>query len=107
MNAVVDDADRISPQFPSRILDMSHGLIQQTKEKRRRVFGIVKERILTTQPCSVIEEVQQGVQFAGGLSLCGPRCTKVEYQIERISRSGAASISLCKQRGHFSFDRFP
>ncbi|KAL6109119.1 gsdme [Pungitius sinensis] len=63
-----------------RILDMSHGLIQQTKEKPRRVFGIVKERILTTQPCSVIEEVQQGAQFAGGLTLCGRRCTKVSLK---------------------------
>ncbi|XP_040020537.2 gasdermin Eb [Gasterosteus aculeatus] len=76
-----------------RILDMSHGLIQQTKEKRRRVFGIVKERILTTQPCSVIEEVQQGVQFAGGLSLCGPRCTKVSLK-ENGSLSKDSNITM-------------
>lgn len=56
---------------------MSHSLIQQMKEKQRRVFGIVKERIVTTQPCSVIEEVQQGAQCAGGLSICGPQSLKV------------------------------
>lgn len=59
---------------------MSHCLIQQTKEKQRRVFGIVKDRIVTTQPCSVIEEVQQGGQCGGSLSTCGPKMTKVQYQ---------------------------
>lgn len=60
-----------------RVLDMSHSLIQQTKEKHKQVFGIVKERIVTTQPCSVIEEVQQGGQCGGTLSSCGPKTSKV------------------------------
>lgn len=59
---------------------MSHCLILQTKDKPRRTFGIVKERIVTTQPCSVIEEVQQGGQCGGGLSLCGLAKPKVSYQ---------------------------
>lgn len=63
-----------------RVLDMSHSLVQQTKEKHRQSFGIVKERIVNTQPCSVIEEVQQGGQCGGGLSLCGPKISKVQYQ---------------------------
>ena len=61
-----------------RALDMSHCLIQQTMEKRRRVFGVVKERIVTTKPCSVIEEVQQSTGCGGGLSLFGPMRPKVE-----------------------------
>lgn len=56
---------------------MSHCLIFQTKDKPRRAFGIVKERIVTTQPCSVIEEVQQGGGCGGGLSLCGTTSPKV------------------------------
>ena len=56
---------------------MSHSLIQQTKEKRREVFGVVKERIVTTQPSSVIEEVQQTGALGGLLSLCGPKALKV------------------------------
>uniref|UniRef100_A0A1A7X742 Deafness, autosomal dominant 5 n=2 Tax=Iconisemion striatum TaxID=60296 RepID=A0A1A7X742_9TELE len=59
------------------VLDMSHCLIQQTKEKHRQVFGIVKERIVTTQPCSVIEEVQQAGQCGGGLTSCGPKSHKL------------------------------
>lgn len=56
---------------------MSHCLILQAKHKPRRAFGIVKERIVTTQPCSVVEEVQQGGQCGGGLSLCGSTNPKV------------------------------
>ncbi|XP_068592318.1 gasdermin Eb [Cebidichthys violaceus] len=76
-----------------RVLDMSHKLVQQTKEKPRQVFGIVKERILTTQPCSVIEEVQQGGQCGGGLSLCGPKSTKVSLK-ENGSLSKDSNITM-------------
>ncbi|XP_053288657.1 gasdermin Eb [Pleuronectes platessa] len=64
----------------SRVLDMSHCLILQTKEKHRRVLGIVKERIVTTKPCSVIEEVQQGGECGGSLTSCGPKCSKVSLK---------------------------
>lgn len=67
-----------------RVLDMSHCLILQAKDKPRRAFAIVKERIVTTQPCSVIEEVQQGGQCGGGLSLWGPTKPKVRYQDLRL-----------------------
>lgn len=63
-----------------RVLDMSHGLIQQTKEKHKQAFGIVKERIVTTQPCSVIEEVQHGGECVGALGFCGPKNPKVHCQ---------------------------
>ncbi|KAG7242002.1 hypothetical protein INR49_024630, partial [Caranx melampygus] len=63
-----------------RVLDMSHCLIQQTKEKSRRVFGIVKERIWTTTPCSVIEEVQQAGQCGGQFSICSPTTSKVSLK---------------------------
>lgn len=58
-----------------RVVDMSHSLIQQIKEKQKQVLCIVKERIVTTQPCSVIEEVQQGGQCGGSLS---PKISKVQ-----------------------------
>ncbi|XP_070768101.1 gasdermin Eb [Enoplosus armatus] len=74
------DVQKLLRDSKNRFLDMSHGLVQQTKEKHRQVFGIVKERIVTTQPCSVIEEVQQGAQCGGGLSLCGPKSPKVSLK---------------------------
>ncbi|XP_071325065.1 gasdermin Eb [Trachinotus anak] len=76
-----------------RVLDMSHCLIQQTKEKRRRIFGIVKERIVTTTPCSVIEEVQQGGRCGAGLSLCGPKIPKVSLK-ENGSLSQDSNVTM-------------
>ncbi|XP_068616355.1 gasdermin Eb [Brachionichthys hirsutus] len=60
-----------------RVLDMSHSLVQQAKDKHKRTFGIVKERVLTTQPSSVIAEVQQGAEYEGGLFLCKPKSPNV------------------------------
>ncbi|XP_034083870.1 gasdermin Eb isoform X2 [Gymnodraco acuticeps] len=87
------DVKKLLCDSKTRVLDMSHSLIQQVKEKQRRVFGIVKERIVTTQPCSVIEEVQQGAQCAGGLSICGPQSLKVSLK-ENVSLNKDSNINM-------------
>uniref|UniRef100_UPI0037E9219C gasdermin Eb n=1 Tax=Semicossyphus pulcher TaxID=241346 RepID=UPI0037E9219C len=74
------DVQKLLRDSKNRLLDMSHGLVQQTMEKHRQVFGIVKERIVTTQPCSVIEEVQQGGNCGGRLSFCGGKSPKVSLK---------------------------
>ncbi|XP_041648389.1 gasdermin-E-like [Cheilinus undulatus] len=74
------DVQKLLRDTKGRLLDMSHDLVHQTMVKPRQVFGIVKERILTTQPSSVIEEVQQGGQCGGGLSFCGPKSSKVSLK---------------------------
>ncbi|XP_028280814.1 gasdermin-E-like [Parambassis ranga] len=71
------DVQQLLRDSKKRVLDMSHCLIQQTKEKHRQLFGIVKEHVITTQPCSVIEEVQQGRQCGGSLTSCFPTNSKV------------------------------
>ncbi|XP_008289283.1 gasdermin Eb [Stegastes partitus] len=71
------DVQKLLRDSKDRVLDMSHDLIQQTKEKPRQLLGIVKECIVTTQPCSVIEEVQQGGQCGASLTICGPNSTKL------------------------------
>nr|XP_057939797.1 gasdermin Eb [Doryrhamphus excisus]XP_057939798.1 gasdermin Eb [Doryrhamphus excisus]XP_057939799.1 gasdermin Eb [Doryrhamphus excisus]XP_057939800.1 gasdermin Eb [Doryrhamphus excisus] len=73
------DVRKLLQDSKNRVLDMSHCLIQQTR-KNRQVFGIVKERIVTCQPCCVIEEVQQTGQCAGTLSLCGPKSPKLSLK---------------------------
>uniref|UniRef100_A0A8C7M5D7 Gasdermin Eb n=2 Tax=Oncorhynchus mykiss TaxID=8022 RepID=A0A8C7M5D7_ONCMY len=72
---------------------MSHCLIQQTREKSREVFAVVKERIVTTQPCSVIEEVQQGGQLGELLSFCGPKSTQASVK-ENSSLHKDSNVSL-------------
>ncbi|XP_071388928.1 gasdermin Eb isoform X1 [Centroberyx affinis] len=87
------DVQKLLRDSRDRVLDMSHCLIQQTKEKHRQVFGVVKERIVTTQPCSVIEEVQQTGQCGGMLSLCGPKSPKVSLK-ENGSLSKDSNVTM-------------
>ncbi|KAM9353632.1 gasdermin Eb [Symphorus nematophorus] len=87
------DVQKLLRDSKDRVLDMSHSLVKQTKEKHRQSFGIVKERIVTTQPCSVIEEVQQGGQCGGGLSLCGPKNPKVSLK-ENASLSNDSNVTM-------------
>ncbi|KAM9852688.1 gasdermin Eb [Aulostomus maculatus] len=87
------DVKKLLQESKNRVLDMSHSLIQQTKEKNRKVFGIVKERIVTSQPCSVIEEVQQGGQWEGVLSMCGPKNPKISLK-ENGSLSKDSNVTM-------------
>ncbi|XP_044063397.1 gasdermin Eb [Siniperca chuatsi] len=87
------DVQKLLRDSKDRFLDMSHSLVQQTKEKHRQVFGIVKERIVTAQPCSVIEEVQQGGQCGGGLSFCGSKSPKISLK-ENGSLSKDSNVTM-------------
>lgn len=87
------DVQKLLTDSKDRILDMSHCLIEQTKVKPRAVFGIVKERIVTTQPCSVIEEVQKEGQCGGILTSCGPASPKVSLK-ENGSLSKDSNVTM-------------
>ncbi|KAI3360960.1 hypothetical protein L3Q82_013170, partial [Scortum barcoo] len=87
------DVQKLLQDSKDRLLDMSHSLVQQTKEKHRQAFGIVKERIVTTQPCSVIEEVQQGGQWGGALSLFGRKTPNVSLK-ENGSLSKDSNVTM-------------
>ncbi|XP_076009898.1 gasdermin-E-like [Genypterus blacodes] len=87
------DVQKLLKDSENGVLDMSHCLIQQTKEKHRQVFGIVKERIVTTAPCSVIEEVQQCGQLEGLLSLCGLKTSKFSLK-ENGSLSKDSNVTM-------------
>lgn len=87
------DVQKLLRDVKDRVLDMSHSLIQQTKERQKKVFCIVKERIVTTQPCSVIEEVQQGGQCGGSLSPCGPKASKFALK-ENGSLSKDSNVTM-------------
>ncbi|KAM9782996.1 gasdermin-E-like [Neosynchiropus ocellatus] len=75
------DVRRLLSASRGRALDMSHPLIQQIlQKKKKQIFSVVKERILTTQPSSVVEEVQQAEQCGGMLGLCGPAAPKLQLK---------------------------
>ncbi|KAM8825812.1 gasdermin-E-like isoform 2-T2 [Synchiropus picturatus] len=74
------DVRRLFCASKGRVLDMSHSLIQQIMQKKKQIFSLVKERIVTTQPCSVVEEVQRAEQCGGMLGLCGPTTAKLHLK---------------------------
>lgn len=87
------DVQKLLNASRERHLDMSHCLVEQTMMNHKQVFGIVKERIVTTQPCSVIEEVQKEGQCGGILTLCGPTVKKVSLK-ENASLGKDSNVTM-------------
>lgn len=87
------DVQKLLKASKERVLDMTHCLVEQTMMNHKQVFGIVKERIVTTQPCSVIEEVQKEGQCGGGLALCGPTTKKVSLK-ENTSLGKDSNVTM-------------
>ncbi|XP_069555439.1 gasdermin-E-like [Brachyistius frenatus] len=54
----------------NRLVDMQHVLVQQL-EKRAEVLAVVKERIFTTNSCSVAQKKKEQFSFQGVLGLLG------------------------------------
>ncbi|CAB1320589.1 unnamed protein product, partial [Coregonus sp. 'balchen'] len=52
------DVQKLLLASNDRMVDMQHVLVQQC-QKRAEVFAVLKERILTTTPCSISEQVQE------------------------------------------------
>ncbi|XP_076136757.1 gasdermin Eb [Alosa pseudoharengus] len=61
-------------------LDMEHDLMEQVRERRRRVFGLVRERVFTTQECSVSEEVDKATTCRGLVGFFTPSKIKVSVK---------------------------
>ncbi|XP_037130340.1 gasdermin Eb isoform X2 [Syngnathus acus] len=103
------DVRRFLQDSKNRVLDMSHCLIQQTK-KKRQVFGVVKERIVTSQPCSVIEEVS--LKDNGSLSKDSnvtmeiPTNTTLAYALVdlEVKHDGRYELCLMSVKGGFEVD---
>uniref|UniRef100_A0A4W5JLR4 Gasdermin pore forming domain-containing protein n=1 Tax=Hucho hucho TaxID=62062 RepID=A0A4W5JLR4_9TELE len=53
-----------------KLLDMSHYLIQEARNKSY-VFGVVMERIVTSEPCSITEKIHQAGNFGAGGKVTG------------------------------------
>ncbi|XP_014884464.1 non-syndromic hearing impairment protein 5-like [Poecilia latipinna] len=64
------DVKKLLKDSHSRLVDMQHVLVQQL-EKRAEVLTVVKERILTTDWCSVTMTKKQQCAFQGVLMLMG------------------------------------
>uniref|UniRef100_A0A4W5Q6C0 Gasdermin pore forming domain-containing protein n=1 Tax=Hucho hucho TaxID=62062 RepID=A0A4W5Q6C0_9TELE len=95
-----------------KLLDMSHFLMKDV-HKSGTVFGVVMERIVTSEPCLITKNVHQGVNFGAGVKVIGdpvsvkgkvrahgvkdvfleiPKNTVIAYTIDEI---------MVKPDGHF------
>uniref|UniRef100_A0A4W5K1L7 Gasdermin Eb n=1 Tax=Hucho hucho TaxID=62062 RepID=A0A4W5K1L7_9TELE len=76
------DVQKLLLASNDRMVDMQHVLVQQS-QKRAEVFAVLKERILTTTPCSISEQVQEQGTCQGVLGLLG--------------KLGTHSVKVCVQ----------
>ncbi|XP_028835239.1 gasdermin Eb [Denticeps clupeoides] len=74
------DVQKLLHDSKDKSLDLQHSLIKQTLRKKREVFGIVKERIFTTQECSVTEELEGEGTCSGLLGSLFHRKIKVSVK---------------------------
>uniref|UniRef100_A0A8C4TJK0 Gasdermin E n=1 Tax=Erpetoichthys calabaricus TaxID=27687 RepID=A0A8C4TJK0_ERPCA len=59
------DVHHLLNHSKGRILNMAHFAVRKTQEKKNEVFCVVKEKIFTTQMCSITEQVKATKTFAG------------------------------------------
>ncbi|XP_023831428.1 gasdermin-E isoform X2 [Salvelinus sp. IW2-2015] len=76
------DVQKLLLASNDRMVDMQHVLVQQS-QKHAEVFAVLKERILTTTPCSISEQVQEQGTCQGVLGLLG--------------KLGTHSVKVCVQ----------
>ncbi|KAM9418094.1 gasdermin-E-like isoform 2-T2 [Salvelinus alpinus] len=76
------DVQKLLLASNDRMVDMQHVLVQQ-RQKHAEVFAVLKERILTTTPCSISEQVQEQGTCQGVLGLLG--------------KLGTHSVKVCVQ----------
>ncbi|XP_067305187.1 gasdermin Eb [Pseudorasbora parva] len=125
------DVQKLLQDSKSRVLDLQHSLIQQTREMKREVLAVVKERIFTTQPCTVTEEVQGGgtctgmfgfnktikvsvndnekpfVEYDNNVSINIPTKTTIAYSVIELEVNHTGRYGLCLRpnvKGGFELD---
>ncbi|KAM9404267.1 gasdermin-E-like isoform 2-T4 [Salvelinus alpinus] len=104
-----------------KLLDMSLSLIKEARNNRS-VFGVVMERIVTSEPCSIREKKHQAGNFGAGGNVTGvpvsvkgkvgvhgvkdvfleiPKNTVIAYSIDEIMVKRDGHFELKKLSGHF------
>ncbi|XP_033940132.1 gasdermin-E-like [Pseudochaenichthys georgianus] len=81
------DVNKLLQDSSSRLVDMQNKLVKQM-EKREEVLAVVKERILTTTPCSITQKKREQCIFQGLVGLLGSPaqlCVKNSSNIEADS----------------------
>ncbi|XP_070702023.1 gasdermin-E-like [Pempheris klunzingeri] len=75
------DVKKLLRDSSNRPVDMQHVLVQQL-EKRAEVLAVVKERILTTNSCSITQTKKEQCSFHGVLKLAGMLRSSVQVCVK-------------------------
>ncbi|XP_031432605.1 gasdermin Eb [Clupea harengus] len=74
------DVRKLLQDSKHKVLDLEHDLMEQVREQRRRVFGLVRERVSTVQECVVCEEVEDSGTCSGLFGVLTPAKIKVSVK---------------------------
>ncbi|KAJ8371531.1 hypothetical protein AAFF_G00307680 [Aldrovandia affinis] len=87
------DIQKLLQASKDRVLDLEHRLLRQTRQRCRVVLAVLTERIVSTQPCSICQQVQGLAGCGGLLALIGP--TDIQVSVEEKGRlKSDSSVSL-------------
>ncbi|XP_023658345.1 gasdermin Eb isoform X3 [Paramormyrops kingsleyae] len=73
------DVQKLLEESKDRLMNLEHCLIKQIREQQKEAFGVVKERILTTEQCTIYEQVQEQGDCATAL---GFRKHKIQVSVK-------------------------
>ncbi|KAG7457471.1 hypothetical protein MATL_G00227560 [Megalops atlanticus] len=74
------DVQKLLQDCRDRVLNLEHRLLRQTRGRRRDVVAVLKERIVSTQPCSISQQVKELSSCGAMLGLLGPGPVQVSVQ---------------------------
>ncbi|XP_053915786.1 gasdermin-E isoform X2 [Cuculus canorus] len=77
------DLQQLMKDVKDRTIDLNSGLLQQVIERKREVLCILREKIITTQKCTIYERIQTEEKISGVMG-CNPKIVKVS-----VSESGS------------------
>ncbi|NXY42496.1 GSDME protein, partial [Ceuthmochares aereus] len=70
------DLQQLMKDVKDRTIDLSNSLLQQVIERKREVLCILREKIITTQKCTIYERIQTEEKISGVMG-CSPKIVKV------------------------------
>ncbi|XP_036371947.1 gasdermin-E [Megalops cyprinoides] len=74
------DVQKLLQDCRDRVLNLDHRLLRQTRGRQRDVVAVLKERIVSTQPCSISQQVKELSTCGAMLGLLGPGPVQVSVQ---------------------------
>ncbi|XP_017327120.1 gasdermin Eb [Ictalurus punctatus] len=86
------DVQKLLCDSKERRLDFQHSLLKQTLQRQREVFALVKERIITTQTCMVIEQVHGGGSCSAFLGFTVPK--KIQVSVKNGTVNSDSNVVL-------------